>query len=163
MVIPVFDNIVAAALPLNPEPWAMGNIQVITAGKRPFPKVSPNRTLKVYQDAIIAELKVEDIGVLPGPMYSVRFSFSRQRAQYKTVSGRTSTRNRADVTNMQKGTEDALQGVRLGNDRDVVRIESRLVGPQRPSTLPYVIIEIRHSISGYSPRESAICQSTEHF
>ncbi len=141
----------------------MGTVYVVTAGKRPFPKVSPNKTLKVYQDAVQAELLVEDIGILPGPMYSVRFSFSRQRTQYTTVSGRTSTRNHADVTNMQKSTEDALQGVRLGNDRDVVRTESRLIGPQRPTTLPYVVIEIRHSILGYNPVETAICEATEHF
>lgn len=158
-----YPNVVAAALPLNPEPWAMGNVAVITAGRKPFPKVSPNKTLKTYQDAVQAELEIEDIGILPGPFYSVRFTFSRQLVKYKTRGGKTSSRNWADVTNMQKGTEDALQGVRIPNDRAVVRVQSGLYGPQRESTLPFVVIEIRHSIDGYSPRETAVCHSDNWF
>ncbi|UYL87221.1 rusa-like resolvase [Gordonia phage Minos] len=157
-----YPNVVAAALPLNPEPWAMGSIYVVTAGRKPFPKVSPNKTLKQYQDALVAELEGRS-SILPGPYYSIRYTFSRQLIQYKTRQGKTVTRNWADVTNMQKGTEDALQGVFLPNDRAVIQNLARLIGPQRQSTLPYVVIEIRHSIEGFSPAETAICPADEMF
>ena len=158
-----YPNVVAAALPLNPEPWAMGTVSVVTAGRKPFPKVSPNKTLKQYQDALVAELEHGNSRILPGPYYSIRYSFSRQLVQYKTRKGRTVTRNWADVTNMQKGTEDALQGVFMPNDRAVIQNLSTLVGPQRQSTLPYVVIEIRHSIEGFSPKEKAICPIEDMF
>jgi len=141
----------------------MGNIAVITAGRKPFPKVSPNKTLRVYQDAIQSELVEVGAKILPGPYYSIRYSFSRQLVQYKTRQSRTVTRNWADVTNMQKGTEDALQGVLLPNDRAVIQNLSRLVGEQRTSTLPYVVVEIRHSIESFSPTETAICPIEDMF
>lgn len=159
----MYPNIVAAALPLNPEPWAMGTVSVITAGRKPFPKISPNKTLKAYQDALQAELEQGEGRILPGPYYSIRYSFSRQLIHYKTRQGGTSSRNWADVTNMQKGTEDALQGVYMPNDRAVIQNLSRLVGPQRQSTLPYVVIEIRHSIEGFTPKETAICPIEDMF
>ncbi|AKJ71735.1 hypothetical protein TIN2_45 [Tsukamurella phage TIN2] len=158
-----YPNVVAAAFPLNPEPWAMGNIQIVPAGKKRFPKVSPNKVLKMYQDAIRAEVVLTDLTDLPGPYYSVRFTFSRQLTATKIASGRTLTRNWADVTNMQKGTEDALQGAAFGNDRDVIRTESRLYGPQRESTLPFVVIEVRHSIEGFTTLETAICDNDSFF
>ncbi|AVD99562.1 RusA-like resolvase [Gordonia phage Butterball] len=157
-----YPNIVAAALNLNPEPWAMGDVQVITKGRRPWPKVTPNKTLKSYQDALVAELLAGGAESLPGPYYSIRYSFSRQRTQYETRS-KTVTRNWADVTNMQKGTEDALQGVFLPNDRAVIQNLSRLVSSQEVTTWPYVVIEIRHSIEGFRPKETAICPIEELF
>ena len=163
METPRYDNVVAIALPLNPEPWAMGKIQVITAGKRPFPKVAPDKTMKTYEDGLKAELEVLGYSPLPGPLYSIRFSFSRQLAQYTTASGKTSTRNHADVTNMQKSTEDAIQGVLLRNDRDVVRVESRLISEQRVTAYPYVVVEVRHSICTFNVKDSAICPSDEEF
>ena len=158
-----YPNIIAAALPLNPEPWAMGNIAVVTAGKKRFPKVSPNKTLKAYQEALVEELNLYGAELLPGPYYSVKFTFSRQLVSYKTRTGSTSSRNWADVTNMQKGTEDALQGVYMANDRAVVRIQSALAGFQSKETLPWVVIEIRHSIFGFTPIETAICPETQVF
>lgn len=148
-------NIVAFALALNPEPWAMGTVSVVGPKGRKFPKVSPNKTLKAYQDAIREELALQGAVILPG-MHSLRFTFSRQLVAYMTGSGRTSTRNHADTSNMGKGTEDALQGVLLDNDRTVIAVESRMNGPQERHTMPWVVIEMRHSIEGYAPRDTAI-------
>ena len=147
----------------NALPKHMGNIAVVTAGKRRFPKVSPNKTLKQYQDALIAELTESEAAILPGPYYSIRYTFSRQLVHYKTREGGTSSRNWADVTNMQKGTEDALQGVYMPNDRAVIQNLARLVGPQKQSTLPYVVIEIRHSIETFLPADTAICPIEDLF
>lgn len=126
----------------------MGNISVVGPPRKRFPKVSPNKTLKAYQDAVRAELELAGAEVLPGD-YALRFTFSRQLVAYKVRTGKTLTRNVADVTNMQKGTEDALQGAAIGNDRDVIAVSSRLAGPQSEGTLPFVVIEIIHSIEGF--------------
>lgn len=157
-------NIVAWSVPLNPEPWAMGTIQVIAhRGRRAFPKVSPDKTMSAYQKALEEEL--EELGVyeLPGPYYAVRFTFSRQRVQYKDKAGRTQTRNWADVTNMQKATEDAMQAGAIANDRDVIRIESLLASTQTPTTRPWLVIEVRHSLESFHPRDTFICAADERF
>lgn len=140
------NNVVTYGLSLNPEPWAMGTVFAARGrgGKGSFTRVSPNKTLKQYQDAVRAELEAQGVSILPGP-YRLRFTFSRQLVSYKTSSGKTSSRNVADVTNMQKATEDALQGVVIDNDRDVIAVSSTLAGPQKKGAMPFVIIEIEHS------------------
>lgn len=159
----VYPNITAVALMLNPEPWAMGTISVVGPARKKFPKVSPDKTLKAYQDALFEELNLRGASILPGPYYSVKFTFSRQLVSYKRAEGGTSSRNWADVTNMQKGTEDALQGVYMPNDRAVIRVQSALAGFQSKETLPWVVIEIRHSIDEFTPVETAICPEDQWF
>lgn len=141
----------------------MGNMQMVGPARKRFPKVSPNKVLKMYQDAIREELVFTGINDLPGPYYSIRFTFSRQLTKTKIASGKTLTRNWADVTNMQKGTEDAMQGGSIDNDRHVIRTGSRLHSAQTEHNLPFVVIEVRHSITGFSPAETAICEATEMF
>lgn len=137
------------AIGLNPEPWAMGKPTMILNKKtgKHFPKYSPNPTLKQYQLAVQEELLAQGAQVEPG-MYKLRFTFSRQ---LERAIGReyTRTANVADVTNMQKATEDALQGVAIGNDRDVIDIGGRLAGPQEVSTVPYVVIELWSGLESY--------------
>lgn len=139
----------AWAVALNPEPWAMGKIGVfpVNGGKKWVPKVSPDKTMKNYQEAIAEELRLQGAEELPGPFYMLRFTFSRQLVKYTVGStGRTSTRNWADVTNMQKATEDAMQGVLLPNDRAVIACGGRLADIQAEETLPWVVIEICYDI-----------------
>jgi len=137
-------NILAWALPINPEPWAIGKISAIRTAKGAFPKVAPHKPLVTYQEAVAESLKARGAEVVPG-LYSLRFTFSHQLEVYKTRHG-AQTRNAADATNMQKATEDALQGVVIGNDRDVIHIESQMHGPQRTSTFPFVIIECKFGL-----------------
>ncbi|AMS03440.1 RusA-like resolvase [Gordonia phage Benczkowski14] len=134
---------------LNPEPWAMGKPTMIynPKTKKHWPKYSPNRQLKAYQDAVRAELQARDVQVEPG-MYRLRFTFSRQ-LEIAVNRTSTSTSHVADTTNMQKATEDALQGVAIGNDRDVIDVGGRLAGPQMVSTVPYVIIEVWSQLETY--------------
>ena len=141
------ESVKAYGLHINPEPWAMGDIAIVGRNKK-FPKVSPNRTLKAYQEAVRAELEALGAEVVPGA-YALRFTFSRQLVSYKVRTGKTSTRNAADVTNMQKATEDALQGAAIGNDRDVIAVASRMIGPQDEKAFPFVVIEIVHSMEKF--------------
>ena len=134
------DNYRVYALPLNPEPWTVGKAYVVKAGGVPKARIAPDATLQTYQNAVKDELTLQGAELLDGD-YSLYFTFSRQLASYAGVSGRTSTRNAADATNMQKATEDALQGVLIHNDRDVVRVGSVIV-EQGPLVSPFVVVEI---------------------
>jgi len=138
------NNYEVYALPLNPEPWAVGHISVVRRGGVYKPMVAPELTLQTYQNAVRDELTLQGAELLPGD-YSLYFSFSRQLAKYKASAKQTSTRNASDATNMQKATEDAIQGVLIGNDRDVVRVGSVIVD-QGPSVTPFVIIEIKYGL-----------------
>jgi hypothetical protein len=137
------------ALGINPEPWAMGNPTMIynPKTKKHFPKYSPNLTLKQYQGAVQEELKARGVEVEPG-MYKLRFTFSRQ-LEKALIRGGTLSSHIADTTNMQKATEDALQGVAIGNDADVIDVGGRLAGPQQVSTVPYVVIEVWSGLESY--------------
>lgn len=116
----------AYCLPVNPEPWATGSAYVRRGGGKSFAAVAPDKTLKTYQEAVRAELMARGATLLEPP-YALEFYFWRQNAQYKSPKGRTMTRNTPDTTNMQKATEDALQGVLIDNDRDVLAVKSHRI------------------------------------
>ena len=141
----MWENYKVYALPLNPEPWAMGTAYAVKSGGGYRVKVPPDPTLMTYKNAVKDELTLLGAELLPGD-YSIYFTFSRQLAQYLTPTGKTSTRNAADATNMQKATEDALQGVLIHNDRDVVRVGSVIVD-QGIKVIPFVVIEILYGLT----------------
>lgn len=140
------------ALPFNPEPWALGPILVLPGkgGKGHFGKHAPHKPLVMYQKAIKSELLELGVEVEPG-MYAMRLTFSRQIETYQTKNG-TVTRNAADVTNMQKATEDALEKVAIHNDRAVLKTVSQMYGPQLALTEPFVVIELISGITWKDPR-----------
>lgn len=135
---------VTYALPVNPEPWVVGNAYVGRGGGKAFAKIAPDKTLKLYQEAVRAELEEQEAEMVPGK-YMLELYFFRQNAQYLDTAGRTRTRNTPDVTNMQKATEDALQGVLIGNDRDVVSVSSHLVAAGTDVD-PMVVIHLTYSV-----------------
>ena len=138
------NNTVTYALPVNPEPWAVGNAFVKRGGGKTFAAIAPYKTLKVYQEAVRAELQAQGVQEVPG-QYMLEFYFFRQNAQYTDAAGRRRTRNRPDVTNMQKATEDALQGVLIGNDRDVLDVSSHLVAAGTDVD-PMVVIHLTYGL-----------------
>ena len=137
-------NTVTYALPVNPEPWVVGNAYVGRGGGKAFAKIAPDKTLKLYQEAVRAELEVQGAEMVEGK-YALELYFFRQNAQYKDAAGRTRTRNTPDVTNMQKATEDALQGVLIGNDRDVVSVSSHLVAAGTDVD-PMVVVHLTYGL-----------------
>lgn len=143
----MMPNVDAYCFPVNPEPWAIGEISVVRNKKtgKNIPVVSPNANLATYQDAVRSELAALG-AAMKLPSYSIRFHFCRVMASYKSASGRTLHRNQADVTNMQKATEDALQGVIIGNDRDVLRVESVRVEPEEGQVQGWVMIELLYGL-----------------
>lgn len=116
-------------LHLNPEPWAVGTVA--------YNRVSPNLTLKAFQEAVREELCDEE--PLPSGEYRLRFFLWRQQAKYLDDKDRVKHRNQADATNMQKALEDALQGILFDNDRNVRHIGSVIMA-QGPEVEPCIVI-----------------------
>lgn len=135
---------VTYALPINPEPWVVGNAYVGRGGGKAFARIAPDKTLKLYQEAVRAELEAQGAEVMPGK-YVLELFFYRHNAQYTDAAGRRRTRNTPDVTNMQKATEDALQGVLIDNDRNVISVYSSLLAAG-PEVEPAVVISLAYGI-----------------
>lgn len=123
---------------LNPEPWAVGTISAGRKNGKIFSRMSPDPNLVAYQKAVKEELV--DAEKLPSDYTKLTFFFWRQQAVYLDAADRRRHRNQADATNMQKGLEDALQGVLFDNDRDIQDIRSVIVD-QGPNVNPCIVIQ----------------------
>lgn len=126
-------------LDINPEPWAVGPLDLIRRGGKLAPTMGRNQQLHMYQQAVRDELyykygAAEGAPLAPG--YALSFFFWRN----------TQKANVADATNLMKATEDALQGVLLTNDREVVRNYSEIVA-QGPDVQGGIIFSIRWGVS----------------
>lgn len=147
-------------LPINPEPWAIGPVGVTrnTGKARGF--VGKNIQLDNYQKAI-REMLIQQMAGMEGrelfPMSvpcKLKFWFWRRLDSYEGATGRKSSRNWADATNMQKALEDAIQGVLTGNDRHNYEVASQIVH-QAEEVLPGIVIDLRPA-QPIDPREMGI-------
>lgn len=132
------DNERWFALDINPEPWAVGPLDLIRRGGKLAPTMGRNQQLHMYQQAVKEELaeKYAEVGAAPFPPgYTLSFFFWRD----------TQKGNYADATNLMKATEDALQGVLLTNDREVIRNYSEIV-QQGPGVHGKVVFCIRWGV-----------------
>lgn len=134
-------------LPVNPEPWAVGSLGLGKKGGKFHPTISPNAQLVAFKQAIAEEL--EECEKLPPGEYELEFYFWRALDDYETASGRRHRKHQADATNMQKATEDALQGVLIDNDRNVRRVTSEIV-EQGPDVKPGIAVKAT-MWSGFNP------------
>ena len=130
-------------LHLNPEPWAIGNAFVVKGGRRAA--VAPDKTLKAYQEAVRAELLAQGAQMVDGP-YVLSFWFWRENVSYTDAGGKKRSRNSPDLSNMVKATEDAIQGILIDNDRDVVHIRSFMV-ERGKDVEPKVVIEVESALA----------------
>lgn len=124
-------------LDINPEPWAVGPAGVARKSGKLIPYIGQNQQLKAYQNAI-QEL-IGEQAFIEGKI-SLRFWFWRERAEYTTPQAKTHRKHEADTTNLQKATEDALQGVLFKNDKDVADIHSTMVA-QGPDVHGKIVIQ----------------------
>lgn len=113
-------------LDVNPEPWVVGPINVIRKNGHFIPKVGQDAQLADYQKAIKASLEDQNPVLVQGKV-KLTFLFWRQQEEYKTASSRKHRKHEADVTNMIKAAEDALQGVVIGNDRDTREVRGYIM------------------------------------
>lgn len=127
-------------LDVNPEPWAIGPLGVARTGGKLRPYVGRNAQLHAFQETVKAAL--EGAPEMEAGKYSIRLIFWRDRAEYETPQARTHRKHEADVTNMQKAFEDALQDVLFKNDKDVIDIHSTLI-EQGPGVHGKIVLGIK--------------------
>lgn len=129
-------------LDVNPEPWAIGDLSVGRRGGKVFPQVGRNQQLHNYKMAIKEAIGSPDVW-FERPIELI-FYFWRTREAYKTPQARTARKNEADTTNLQKATEDALQGILFKNDKDVTMVTSKMF-EQNETTPGCVVIGIKQA------------------
>lgn len=130
------------ALPgINPEPWTSPAVSVGRRGGRLVPQVFKSAALSAYQESVRDALMAAYPEVRPvsGPV-GLEFFFWRQLVNYEGET-RRNRKNRVDATNLQKACEDALQGVLITNDRDVLHVSSWVV-EQAVDTEPLIVIRL---------------------
>ena len=123
-------------LRVNPEPWAVGSLGLGRKQGKIYPYIGQNAQLAAYQAAIREELGPQEL--IEGNV-ELNLYFWRNLATYETQSGRDHRKHHADATNMQKATEDALQGVLFDNDKYVVDVHSVVVD-QGPDVKGKIVI-----------------------
>ena len=128
-------------VPLNPDPWAIGPLGVGKRNGKYVPYVGRNIQLDDYKKAVAEELVSQGTELVNYDEYALRFYFWRRLDAHE--SGR---KHQADVTNLQKATEDALQGVLIGNDRNVRSVYSEIVA-QGTDVKPGIVINVEHYAS----------------
>lgn len=113
---------------VNPEPWAIGPVGVSRKGSKLIPYVGRNQQLNAFKESVAEAIKADypDLEMIQGRVRLV-FYFWRNRAAYKTPSDMVHQKHEADLTNLQKATEDALQGILFFNDKVVNDVRSTLV------------------------------------
>lgn len=136
------NNYIRLVVPINPIPWKTPPFSVgrSTSGK-PYVVAGKDQELAAYQDAVREVISAHPDCVMLEPPYMIQLWFSRRQDEYRTNTGRKSKQHEADVTNMQKATEDALQGVVIENDTNTVEIFSHTI-EQGPEARGLVIIEV---------------------
>lgn len=130
---------------VNPEPWAMGTASAGRRGGTVKASVAPNQKLQVYQNAMREEISWmmvnKALQTFEGDM-RIRLWFWRQvETGHAGPARRAMTGNYADSTNLQKATEDAMQGLLYMNDRHTRAISSEIV-EQGPEVEPSIVIHI---------------------
>ena len=137
---------------LNPEPWRVGPISVGRGkGGKVFPIVGRNRQLADYQEAIKEELKRQRAERINADAYELTFVFHQVIEKYESVSGRMTQDKKADLTNLVKATEDAIQEILIDNDVKVEKQNNYVLRGGEGAT-PYVIIGLAPYL-GFNPRE----------
>ena len=130
-------------LAVNPVPWAVGQAAIARkkdgTGNRVY--VAPNKDLRAYQNAIREEMGRYFTVPIEGVDMDVVFVFTRSLDTIKRGKS-VSHSHVADATNMQKATEDALQGILFGNDRQN-RVILSIIREQEPDIEPSVAVGLR--------------------
>jgi hypothetical protein len=149
-------------LPLNPEPWAVGEAYVMRSGGKMRAAIGPNQQLRAYQEAV-RETLLTDYHALFDPLRDVPLFvkgtplqltcyFWRQRAEYKTHQGATARKHEIDATNALKAIEDAFQKLLYHNDKDNLRVTSTMVTQDQDVTHPKIVVHLEPYL-GFDPHE----------
>jgi Holliday junction resolvase RusA-like endonuclease len=128
-------------LDINPEPWAIGPVGYARRNGKMSAYVGRNEQLHYFQEAVREAITKQDPVKFEGPV-ELTIWFWRSRDDYKTHQARTHRKHEADVTNLYKATEDALQGILYDNDKDNLHTEGYMMG-QGPNEHGKIVLRIR--------------------
>lgn len=131
-------------LDLNPEPWAVGPIQTGRSQGKLTSYMGRNQQLWNYQQAVKEKVLKYGMPEMMSGKFKLTLLFWRNQAEYKTPQARTHRKHEADLTNMVKALEDALQGVLYKNDKDTKETASYLV-EQGPNVRGRILIGIEEA------------------
>lgn len=123
---------------INPEPWEAPTASLGRKGGKHYVHMHKNDGLRSYQEGFKQAFLEQnpDWQYFDTPI-EIEFYFWRQRDYTESRAAI------ADVTNLQKATEDALQGVLYPNDQLVHKATSWIV-EQDQETSPKVLIFVRY-------------------
>jgi hypothetical protein len=124
-------------LPINPEPWAVGPLGVNHKTKRAY--MGENQKLAAYQNAVREQ--VEDAIPTVGEV-EITLYIWRALEKATTFDGKKRRAHTSDATNIQKATEDAIQGFLIENDRNVRKVMTEIV-EQSERTTPCIVIRVK--------------------
>ena len=113
-------------LSVNPYPWKVPPMSAGRKGKALFVRAGRDEGLHTYKEAVKEQVELMSPRMIEGAV-KLRLWFWRNIPEYTTPQGRRARKHEADTTNLQKATEDALQGLLYANDKDVKDIHSILV------------------------------------
>lgn len=131
-------------LDINPEPWAIGPVGYRRSGGKMSAYVGQNKQLDAYKQAV-REAILDLDPIMEQGKVDITFFFWRNRAEYSTPQARTHRKHDADATNLQKATEDALQGILYENDKDNTHVESWMM-EQGPGVTPRIVIHCQDAL-----------------
>lgn len=127
------------ALDINPEPWAIGDLSVgRNSGGKLYPAVGRNQQLYAYQEAV--REAIGNDAVLVTGRVSLKFWFWRRQESH-SANARKTQRHHADLTNLQKATEDAIQDLLIQNDKNTYIVRSVMM-EQGPDVHGSVVIRV---------------------
>jgi len=129
---------------VNPVPWKAPINTVQRRGSKSFCQSRKHPDTDAYQQQLIDRFSVlyPDVESL-GKEWDVELTitFWRDLTPFKRSDGRTGRARKADVSNMVKSTEDALQGILFDNDRQV-QSASGIIAHQAMDIEPLLLIEL---------------------
>lgn len=137
----------------NPEPWRVPPMQPGWSKKngKMIVKSGADTMLQAYQDEVRDVLHSQNAYMMEG---KYRLDFYFHRTSESETSPNSGKRSRSDATNMQKAIEDALQGVVIENDRDVVDVRSRIIKPASIVAEPFIVVRVEGEVSDMEPSKS---------
>jgi len=140
MYLPDLDKIAWYFCAVNPEPWKVGPVGVNRRNGRLSAYVGRDEGLHAYEEAIKEELSAHDPAMIDADRIGLIFYFWRDIPYYETT--RKTHKHEADLTNLQKATEDACQGILFENDKAVKRVVSHMVVQSSDVSRPGVLIGV---------------------
>lgn len=127
---------------VNPEPWEAAEGSVGRKGGKMYVQFHSTAQMRAYQESIKGSFKLQnpDARMHEGRL-DVHFFFWRQIAVIEAYEGRKPRAHIADVTNLQKSLEDALQGMLYKNDKNNLRVCSEII-EQSENTTSFILVRI---------------------